>query len=360
MRSTSGQYFVAIDHLRAVAAYLVFVWHFASIHGGQKVNHPGTEDFLLWSWLTEGHTGVSLFFCISGYLFARLTDGRTIDWPLFYRARVLRLLPLLVLVCLLVIVQDWGIHGTDYVLESLPRYPMGVLLPTLPNGGWSITVEMHFYLVLPVILILWSRSALTPFVILALSMAVRLAASLALSVEELRDLSYYSMAGRIDQFVLGMLFARHGSVLAGKHLKMAIFAAIFLYSFSVFDSLGGHYGTRNPGIFVIWYLWEGLFYSALVSYYVSSFTVPMTGTSRLIAQIGAASYSIYLLHYFFVGNMAIWIDRTILPLDSAFRIVAAASAAFLVMAAIAWLNYTGFERPFLQLRKSYARPGKAT
>jgi len=34
MRSTTGQHFIGLDHVRAVAAFLVFAWHFSHTNSG--------------------------------------------------------------------------------------------------------------------------------------------------------------------------------------------------------------------------------------------------------------------------------------------------------------------------------------
>ncbi len=72
---SSGVHFIALDHVRAVAVYLVLSWHF--IHGLEErlFRSRMLRRFPLLSLLDEGHTGVALFMALSGYLFARLLDG---------------------------------------------------------------------------------------------------------------------------------------------------------------------------------------------------------------------------------------------------------------------------------------------
>ncbi len=94
MKSSSGKYFIGLDHVRAVAAFIVFTWHFIHVNNGQLAPPP---TFPL-SLLTEGHTGVALFMVLSGYLFAKLLDGKNIVYTSFFWNRFLRLAPLLLIV----------------------------------------------------------------------------------------------------------------------------------------------------------------------------------------------------------------------------------------------------------------------
>ena len=70
MRSSAGLYFDKLDHVRAVAAFLVFSWHFVHLSG---VPYDYAPLFPPASIFEEGYTGVSLFMTLSGYLFAKLT-----------------------------------------------------------------------------------------------------------------------------------------------------------------------------------------------------------------------------------------------------------------------------------------------
>lgn len=94
MKSTDGAYYVGLNHVRALAAFVVFTWHFNHVNGGQYAG-PG---FFVASLLTEGHTGVAIFMTLSGYLFAKLLDGKRVDYKSFIWNRLIRLLPLLCLV----------------------------------------------------------------------------------------------------------------------------------------------------------------------------------------------------------------------------------------------------------------------
>ena len=54
MKSTTGTYYIGLDHIRAIAAFLVFNWHFDMAAG---LNYAPPPVFPL-STFTEGHHGV--------------------------------------------------------------------------------------------------------------------------------------------------------------------------------------------------------------------------------------------------------------------------------------------------------------
>src|SRR5882724_11110413 len=102
MRSSSGEHFIALDHVRALAVFMVFTWHFTHAANGYPVPFEYVPALFPLSLLDEGHTGVALFITLSGYLFAKLLDGKSIDYRAFLWNRFLRLVPLLAVVLLIV------------------------------------------------------------------------------------------------------------------------------------------------------------------------------------------------------------------------------------------------------------------
>ena len=158
MKSSSGEHYIALDHVRAVAVYMVFAWHFLHANGfpGSPVPYKYAPAVFPFALLDEGYTGVALFMTLSGYLFAKLLDGKRIRYGWFVWNRVLRLFPLLAVALLLTGIQVYS-RG-DSLSTYISYIAWGALLPSLPNGAWSITVEFHFYLVLP--LFLWISDVL--------------------------------------------------------------------------------------------------------------------------------------------------------------------------------------------------------
>ena len=156
MKSSTGEHYLALDHVRALAAFMVFSWHFLHADNGYPVAFNAMPMVFPLALLDEGHTGVALFMCLSGYLFAKLIADRPIVFSAFFFNRLLRLLPLLLFVIAIRVVMTWW-QGGD-LQGLLAGIQKSYLLPTLPNGGWSITAEFHFYLVLPVLLWLKRKS----------------------------------------------------------------------------------------------------------------------------------------------------------------------------------------------------------
>lgn len=349
LKSSTGKYYVSLDHLRAIAAFMVFTWHFVHVHDGQFSPPP----YYPLSLLTEGHTGVALFMTLSGYLFAKLLADKNIKFGAFLWNRLLRLAPLMLLVILI-----WGVMiyvgGLD--LRAFAKAMLwGLVKPNLPNGGWSITVEFHFYLVLPLLLLLSRKSVYClPLFIVGM---ILLRTFLYFERGEIQSLAYLTIIGRMDQFVLGILAYQHRDFFRGRHLPVLAvfvgFAAFYWY----FDSLGGYY--KNPSYPSPSALWiymttvEGAAYAVLIAWYDNSFSHSAGRLSRFIALIGAYSYSIYLLHFFFVFQMAKAIDSHLIDLSSIYTAMFISPVAFLLMVPLGWLSFRYIESPFLKYRRHY-------
>jgi len=354
MKSTTGEHYVALDHLRALAAFLVFTWHFTHSTNGFPVPFefvPAIPPFAL---LDEGQTGVALFMTLSGYLFAKLLDGKRIIYSAFIWNRALRLLPLLAFVILVDAYRK--IHAGESFLGYAYWTIRGVLLPALPNGGWSITVEFHFYLVLPLLLWMLRKSALLPLGVIAAAIALRWYLH---SINgEVQGLGYWTIIGRIDQFVLGIVAFHARARICARPRIVATLMLAFVGLYWYFDSLGGFYkyGTYpSPSrLWIVLPTLEAVAYSALIAWYDTTFRSTSSVVSRAIGRIGEYSYSIYLLHFFFVFAAAKYIHKNIMDLSNFYVACVWAFVMFLLMVPIAYLSFRFIEAPFLRYRRRYA------
>ncbi len=358
MKATSGEHYVALDHVRAVAAMLVFVWHFMHGRHGSPV---AFEAAPFWSPLVlfdEGHVGVALFMTLSGYLFAKLLDGKHVVYRLFFWNRALRLLPLLALVIVInALIEAMQRGHPQAAFEYLRSIPRGLVFPSWPNGGWSITVELHFYLLLPLLLFLLRRWHQGLWFLLA--GAILLRSGYHAWTGEVQSLAYATIFGRIDQFVLGII-AFHGRAhLIGRHARVAVVAAAFITLYWWFDRSGGFFlRPTYPSPSRLWIVLptlEGAAFAAWIAWYDGSFLHKGGKLSNLFATLGDYSYSIYLLHFFFVFAAAQWIHANLLDISNFYVALPVSVFAFMAMIPIGYLSMRFVERPFLRLRRRYIK-----
>ena len=353
MRATSGAHYIALDHVRALAAFIVIAWHF--IHGasGYPVPFEGAPRIIPLAIFDEGHTGVALFMCLSGYLFCKLLSGRKINYFLFLFNRALRLLPLLFLVITIVILVKYSNSENSYYywLSILN----GFYLPTWPNGGWSITVEFHFYIFVPVFL--WTVYTRRYLIVLFLIIPFLLRFFIWFYYGDVQRYAYFTIVGRFDQFFLGMLAYRYRYLITGRHIVMAIFAFAFLAFYWWFDKLGGFYllpsYPSNNLIWIIMPFFEGLFYSIFIAWYDQSFKHSNRMLSKVVAKFGEYSYSFYLLHFFFVFKAAEWVDKNLVDLSNFYIALFFSFLFYVAMFPLGYLSYRFVELPFLKFRRKY-------
>ena len=353
MHSSSGEHYIALDHVRALAAFMVFAWHFTHYSVGYPVPFEYVPSVFPLALFDEGHTGVALFMTLSGYLFAKLLSGKKISFSSFIWNRALRLLPLLAVVLGLVAIERL-MNG-----DSLAAYAIsivrGALYPTLPNGGWSITTEFHFYLVLPLLLLLLRRSPMLPVILIAAVMVMRV--YILARKGQIQSLSYWTIVGRIDQFVLGILAFHFRSWVTRRHLAVAAIGTLFMTFWWWFDEIGGFYQMPSyPSPSRLWVVIptiEGLAYGAVIAWYDTSFHHKPGLTSRCVARFGEYSYSIYLLHVFVVFGMARVVNEHIMDISNFYVALAWAVLAFGTMIVPGYLSFRFIESPFLKRRRKY-------
>lgn len=349
MKSSSGKYYIGLDHLRAVAAFMVFSWHF--IHNAIPFTY--VPSFFPLSLINEGHTGVALFMTLSGYLFAKLLDGKSIKYGSFLWNRFLRLAPLMFFVMIVIGIQQYliGNRIDHYCLYMLG----GLIKPIVKNGIWSITVEFHFYLILPILLYLLRKSKYSLGITVCCAILFRL--FLYQEIGQIQSLAYWTIIGRIDQFLLGMIAFQMRDYIKGRHLLVLGGFAAFSIFYWYFDRSGGFYNNPSyPSNRLLWVYFptvEGLAYGLIIAWYDNSFIHSSSKVSRFIALIGTYSYSIYLLHFLLYKILLFLMIRYIMPVSNFYIAFCFSVLGFLMMVPFAALSFRFIESPFLKLRTKY-------
>lgn len=350
MKSSSGQYFIALDHVRALALFMVFTWHFLQARPGTPIPFDDVPILFPLALLDQGHTGVALFLTLSGYLFAKLLDGKAIDYRRFLWNRFVRLFPLLMVITLICSICHF-FKGTDMRAYAL-YVGKGFIFPTFPNGGWSITIEFHYYLILPIFLWMFRKSKFLPLLLIIMAMTFRL--FFFLQTGEVESLAYWTIIGRIDQFVFGMLMFQFRSFFAQRHFLVIAVLASFSLFYCWFDLRGGLYGTISSPVWIFLTTLEGLAYSIGIAWYDSSFSPSTVGVSGFIGRIGAYSYSLYLFHSFFVFSASKFMHYEIMDISNFYVACLWSVVFFILLLPIGYASFRVIEEPFLRLRKPYA------
>ncbi|MGW6060725.1 acyltransferase family protein [Streptomyces sp. NPDC055189] len=369
MRSSNRQYLVSVDHLRAYAAVLVLLCHGTQMISPFLRETPNSAprgwlytENPLGTLVLEGHTGVALFMVLSGFIFTIGTLGKDVHYGRFLGNRVLRIFPLYI--ALIVLGVGAYKQGADLLavvqsLAGLGNLPGSLDLGAVSKMWWAIAVELQFYLLFPLFSRMLSKHGPTAlFKLLAAIAVIRtLVWASATGSINVNSMLYYSLAGRIDQFLLGMVaawfFVHHRERFRGL-AKVALATTLItgaVWAFNQTHSFQEGHATR-----LLWVDVEGALWSLVVLTYVA--TISSTGlVSRGIAKVGEMSFSVYLLHYMIITALISrrwWIELTGRPVVDAF--ITAAAAVLPLTLAAAVVTFHGIERPFLRWRRAYLIP----
>ncbi len=299
-----------LDALRAIAILMVLGRHAGMAITILHASNPFTRYFERIGW-----AGVDLFFVISGYLisgllFSDYQKQRSIGLSRFYIRRGLKIWPSLyaLIAAGLFIALMPGHHFSSKRLWS-ELFFMQDYFPSIWGLTWSLAVEEHFYLTLPLLLIfLIRRNPEKPFAALPWVFAAIAVFSLVC-----RFAVGWSQNGIVDPWTC--LFPTHlrmDGLMFGvllryfKEFRPRVFqwmvswrggwavVACALVLLSVFPDENRQMHTWG---FTVLYLAAGFLVVMAVAVEGPK---PVRVISSLLARIGIYSYSIYLWQMFFV------------------------------------------------------------
>ncbi|MGE5669045.1 MAG: acyltransferase family protein [Betaproteobacteria bacterium] len=286
----SGRKLEGLHGLRAAAAIAVVLFHLHVLLG---VPEP--------AWLaavtTDFYLSVQLFFVISAFSLFHSRRYAPARYPGYLVKRFFRIAPLYYVMLAWYVLRQtqfpgWGalLANLTFTFNLVPGLEVGIV-----NAGWSVGVEMMFYLLLPVLLV--TLNGVTAFVLLYLAVALTSTAfwSLTTGLPGLREYyAYYSLLGSMPAFAAGLLAYRIFVTLDPRP-RRKLWKLVFGVAFAVLlvldyrDPLGLHW--RAAGLyFAAWglpfgllCLWQALYPSA-----------PMRAGA--VQWVADRSFSIYLLH----------------------------------------------------------------
>jgi peptidoglycan/LPS O-acetylase OafA/YrhL len=357
LSSTTGFYSERIDHLRFFAAVLVLWWHYAAELPKDVFDPLWVPRNPFWSLFDEGHVGVALFFTLSGYLFYFITWQRQVSYRGFIFNRILRIGPLMVF---------WVLLQTGLGLpQNMTAVDLVVALLTtfgkLPGVGWSVLIEFQFYLLFPLLLQFIRKNGLR-YIWAFLLLLFVLRSCCSLYGGPTREIGYNTIFGHMDQFLFGMLAAHW--VLTGRGFRgqflIALVAGllIIIASTHYLNIIGGLRETAYSGAWVWLPLAQGIGWAAFIAGYVKIDGVPRIPLlTRGLAHCGEWSYSLYWSHLTILAGIR-GLSNIGIPTYPPHHFNTAINI-FLVYAipltcAFSALSFYVIERPFIEMRRSYA------
>jgi len=211
----SKQQLTALTGIRAIAAYMVFFHHY-------KQYIVRKEWGTLYNFCNELHVGVTVFFVLSGFLIAyNYYDNSNLDFRNYIVNRLARIYPMYFILTVAAFTYAWYMNSIEnnlwYVFLMNISFLRGFFDDIKFSGigqGWSLTVEMLFYLSAPLSFLLIRKKKINLLVIPALLIGAGILLTALFSQENNAGFfaSYnfmflYTYFGRCAEFFIGIALA---------------------------------------------------------------------------------------------------------------------------------------------------------
>jgi peptidoglycan/LPS O-acetylase OafA/YrhL len=296
---------IYLDSLRGIAAFSVVIYHIICSHW----------DYLPISkysyFIFNGADAVSLFFVLSGLVLSK----KYIDSPIllddinfikFIKSRVFRIMPAYIVVILIMYfyIHRWELKNISFykelflnknhILEQLIL--VRGWLDKILTPAWTLAIELLISFLIPILLTIKLKNKtmfyfLIPFVLFA---------------------NKYYISIFLFHFLLGIILASNYNIIQNikfknnRTVKLLIFI-LSLFLFSVRQILNFYIppifvqNLCNDFLFLDTFFITGLGSFGIIWSCISSKTLQVLLSNKLLHKLGVLSYSIYLTHCLFIS-----------------------------------------------------------
>jgi peptidoglycan/LPS O-acetylase OafA/YrhL len=355
-----------IDGIRGILSIIVVLGHTAVALGVQAFS-----NMQIWYWMP-----MDVFFAISGFLLGRIVIANG-HRPGFLRSyfirRILRIWPAYYSVVLVVsavtfiaadqaanwpvlafIKQLTFLQFTEYLAFGERGNYLYALLHT-----WSVAIEEHFYLLLPLLVALLVRRPSSKVVVALLAIALT-----SVFLRLIGDMNAWVLLTRLHGFVFGLLVA-FATFWAGsspfwtrilRSRTLVVSFGLITLSWAFLSPLLPYELVPRLSVSRMRWVSQSLAAASAAAFLlVAAYHTNLDGgrgigvlRNRMLTHLGEISYSTYLWHWPLFVAIKPWVLQS--DLSGVARTLLAVTLVFIV----ANLSYYGVERPFLRLKRLWA------
>ena len=264
-----------MEGLRGFAVFLVFLVHYVTLVDPWLSEKAAIHVFAR-SLLTIGHTGVDLFFVLSGYLIYGSLISRDQRFVRFMSRRIQRIYPAFIVVFGIYIVMSFAfpseskippgaVEGLIYLAQNFLLLPGLFPIEPLITVAWSLSYELFYYMAIPLIIAVFrlrDRSSVW------------------------RTLFFLCVAGLISGYCLAY----------GGHIRLIMFiAGILLY-----EAMDSQWVPTPSSLL-------GL--AALSIGFLAILVVPLKGSAGSVLKVNTLFVAFFLLCLTCFRNPSAWLPR---------------------------------------------------
>ncbi|NBA88990.1 acyltransferase family protein [Emticicia sp. CRIBPO] len=359
-----------LDHLRALAIFLVFLFHYA-------IMTPGRPEWMGF-FVQFGWTGVDLFFVLSGFLissqlFAQIRERQAISFRIFFLKRVFRILPafwvtLLLYFCFPFFREREALPPLWKFLTFTQNLSMNIRDSGTFSHAWSLCVEEHFYLFLPLILMVlqtsgrFKKSYWLLILLFLGGFAVRIYSWEYLYAPHMEEEDswlywyrylYYPTYNRLDGLLAGVSMAAIYRFLPDLWTKVSKYGNLLMLAGLLTLTAAYHitYDSQSRTTVIVGFTFVAIGYGILVAGSVSPSSFLFQWKSGITTFIATLSYAIYLTHKGIIHmTQVIFLD---LGVEKTGNLMLLLCTVFCVLGA--WILHLVVEKPFMRLRDRVLR-----
>ncbi len=347
-----------IDALRGYAVLLVIFGHVT-----QLMQFQGFWALLF----SKTGMGVQLFYVVSALTLTMSWISRQDGTINFYIRRMFRIAPLFWLAIIFYIsLYGFGArselpNGISWVDVLLTATFTNSISPSAINsvvpGGWSVAVEMSFYLIFPLCMLI-VRGWKSAFVFIFASYyfgkyIVGLLGNFYTKNEYSSDLiyawKYYTLPSQISAFAIGIFLyfvIKKLSPMIGRVGSYCAFSLCVAVSVSVF-----HFLQYGGPIAVLWY--STVF--AILTFSLSAGYLPMI-SNKWVQKLGVISFSAYLSHFAVIHQLkSLGVVDYMLGYGKMIALPSLSLLVVLITIIISYLTYKFIEMPGIRLGERFIK-----